>query len=196
MGSAAAISSRAGLVGTGEPDTVSVSDARHTWIVRLMTEDGPGIQRLLWRILGREADVMDAYQDCFCKLAKLTGRREPENARAYAYRMASNIAIELIRTRRRRANHWDNVVATRSQRAGDDEDGTAPDGAPTTTQADRLRQAIAGLPTHLRNVVVLRDLSKMSYNDVGRILGIEPTTARVYRRHAVVQLAAQLGAVQ
>ncbi len=171
--------------GPGETD-----DARHCWIIRLMASDGPGILHLLWRILGREADVMDAYQDCFCKLAKLTGKREPQNARAYAYRTASNIAIELIRTRRRRTSHWDNVVATRSQRANDDE----PAAASVVTGNDQLREAIGSLPNHLRNVIVLRDLSRMTYDEVGRILGIEPTTARVYRRHAVIQLAKELDA--
>ncbi len=48
---------------------------------------------------------------------------------------------------------------------------------------------MALLPDHLRNVVVLRDLSRISYEEIGRMLGIEPTTARVYRRHAVVKLA-------
>jgi hypothetical protein len=33
----------------------------------------------------------------------------------------------------------------------------------------------------------------MSYKEVARVLGIEPTTARVYRRHAVVKLAELLG---
>jgi len=172
-----------------QPFQPAVNDARHGWIVRLMASDGPGILRMLWRILGREADVMDAYQDCFCKLAKLTGHREPQNARAYAYRIASNIAIELIRTRRRHANHWDNVVATRSQRANDDKPRMA---EADTVRHDRLREAIGQLPNHLRSVVVLRDLSRMTYDEVGKVLGIEPTTARVYRRHAVVQLAKAL----
>lgn len=167
------------------------TDARHGWIVRLMTNDGPGILRLLWRILGREADVMDAYQDCFCKLAQLTGDREPRNARAYAYRTASNIAIEILRTRQRHGAHWENVVATRSQRANAEDDPTP---KPDMFRKERIREAIGDLPPHLRNVVVLRDLSRMPYDEVGRLLGIEPTTARVYRRHAVVQLAKTLGA--
>ena len=40
---------------------------------------------------------------------------------------------------------------------------------------------------------VLRDLSRLSYEEVGRTLGITPATARVYRRHAVVKLAESLG---
>ena len=167
----------------------AVNDQRHAWIIRLVDEDGPGILRLLWRILGREQDVMDAFQDCFCKLATLAGARKPRNARAYAYRTASNIAIEIIRVRQRRAAHWDRVVT---------EHGPDPEPEPASDDSgkggERLRQAIAKLPPHLRNVIVLRDLSRMPYEEVGRTLGIDPATARVYRRHAVVKLAELIGA--
>jgi len=164
-------------------------DARSAWIRRLMADDGPGILRMLWRILGREQDVMDAYQDCFCKLASLAPDREPRNARAYAYRTASNIAIELIRVRQRRAAHWDRVVRQHEQRNEQEPQQGADSG-----DQDRLREAIAQLPAHLRSVVVLRDLSRLPYEQVGRTLGIDPATARVYRRHAVVKLAELLGA--
>jgi len=168
--------------------TPAANDQRHDWVVRLLDEDGPGILRLLWRILGREQDVMDAFQDCFCKLATLAGARRPKNARAYAYRTASNMAIELIRVRQRRAAHWDRVVS---------EHGPKPESEPVADDSgkggERLRQAIAQLPPHLRSVIVLRDLSRMPYEEVGRTLGIDPATARVYRRHAVVKLAELMG---
>jgi len=160
----------------------AANDRRHEWIARLMNEDGPAIMRLLWRILGREQDVLDAFQDCF-------GARKPRNARAYAFRAASNIAIEIIRGRQRRAAHWDRVVAERAPKAEPEPAGAGPD-----VGGDRLQRAIAQLPAHLRNVVVLRDLSRMPYEEVGRTLGIDPATARVYRRHAVVKLAELIGA--
>ena len=47
----------------------------------------------VWRILGREQDVMDAYQDCFCKLASLPHRPDLR-AGGYACRTATNIAVE------------------------------------------------------------------------------------------------------
>jgi len=175
-------------VGQAGPEAAASGDARSAWMLRLIEADGPGILRMLWRILGREQDVLDAYQDCFCKLAALAPDRQPRNARAYAYRTASNIAIELIRVRRRRAEHWDRVVSEHG--AGDAR--AARSAAPE--DRERLRQGIAQLPPHLRSVIVLRDLSRLPYEQVGRTLGIDPATARVYRRHAVVKLAELLGA--
>ncbi len=162
-------------------------DADHVdlgWLTQLIEREGAGILQMLWRLLGREQDVLDAYQDCFCKLAARRRRGNLRSVRAYAYRTAANIAIEMIRVRRRRAAHRPVIAAERSDtRADDGGEGES------EHRLARLRDAIARLPTHLRNVVVLRDLSRMSYSEVARMLGIEPTTARVYRHHAVVKLA-------
>jgi RNA polymerase sigma-70 factor (ECF subfamily) len=149
-----------------------------------MENDGPGILRVLWRLLGSEADVMDAYQDCFCKLASRKSAKGLRSARAYAYRTATNIAIELIRGRSRRRAHLPEVAAKRERELSEEAAEEGDEG-----RLDALRDAIGRLPAHLANVVVLRDLSRLSYQDVGRTLGIDPATARVYRRHAVVKLA-------
>ena len=144
----------------------------------------PRILRMLWRLLGREQDVMDAYQDCFCKLTACQHRNDVANVKAYAYRTAANIAIELIRARSRRTAHWPAIAAAQANAAADKAVEERDE-----SRFSRLREAIGRLPTHLRNVVALRDLSRMSYKKVGRMLGIEAGTARVYRRHAMVQLA-------
>jgi RNA polymerase sigma-70 factor (ECF subfamily) len=168
----------------GFSDAEAGADVGHGWVLKLMQKEGPGILRLLWRLLGRESDVMDAYQDCFCKLATKAERRSLRSARAYLYRTASNVAIEMLRVRKRRREHWPAVVATAAGNRGE-EAGPPTEGG----QQAALREAIVQLPAHLRNVVVLRDLSRKPYEEVGRILGIRPATARVYRRHAVVKLA-------
>jgi RNA polymerase sigma-70 factor (ECF subfamily) len=160
----------------------------HGWVARVMEREAAGILRLLWKILGTEQDVMDAFQDCFCKLATHHVRGGVINPKAYAYRTAANIAVEMIRVRSRRAAHWPGVVAERAEAATEPADEIRP-----ADRLTRLRDAIARLPDHLREVVVLRDLSRFSYAEVGRTLGIEPTTARVYRRHAIVKLAEILG---
>ena len=173
---------------TGSAPDTSVAKEGYGWVVRIIESEGPAILRLLWRILGSEADVMDAYQDCFCKLAARKSEKDLRSAKAYAYRTATNIAIELIRTRSRRRAHFPRVAAQRVRELSGEPAEGADEGRLTA-----LRDAIGRLPAHLANVVVLRDLSRLSYEEVGRTLGIEPATARVYRRHAVVKLAELLG---
>ena len=171
---------------TSDQRAAFAPNAAHGWIARLIKKEGPGILRMLWRLLGSEADVMDAYQDCFCKLAGRKNHGDVKNAKAYAYRTASNIAVEMIRTRTRHRAHWATIVAERGRTQ---EVNNEPDQHEERNRFDPLRDAISALPAHLRNVILLRDLSRLSYQEVGRMLGIDPATARVYRRHAVVKLA-------
>ncbi len=156
------------------------------WILRLMRRDGPAITRMLWRILGREQDVLDAYQECICKLIALHDREGSRPHRGYVFRTAMNIALDARRHRKVRSEHLDSAARSRTP---------APSGLSTPVpdgQVQSLREAIADLPDRLRDVVVLRDLAEMSYRDVGRILGLTPGTARVYRREAVVALSNRL----
>jgi RNA polymerase sigma factor (sigma-70 family) len=164
----------------------------HAWVQELLEREGPGILRMLWRLLRNEADVQDAFQDCFCKLALRGGPSDLRSAKAYAYRTASNIAIELLRSGKRMRMHQERIAAMEIQRSNSE--SGHPEEGPVDADAHtkRLREAIVELPQHLQQVVVLRDLSRMSYEEIGRILGIQPATARVYRRHAVVKLAEML----
>jgi len=159
-----------------------------TWIVKLMHTAGPGIVRMLWRMLANEQDVLDAYQECVCHLASIDKPSSVRKMQPYAYRVAANIAIEVIRRRHRRANHWPSVVATtvaveRSHRSVD----TGCD-----ESVGRLREALCKLPDHLREVIVLRDLAELPYRKVAGLLGVGVATARVYRRHAIIRLSKML----
>lgn len=47
-------------------DSVAVSQR---WVLAAMQKHGPSLVAMLWRILGNEQDVCDAYQDTFVQLA-------------------------------------------------------------------------------------------------------------------------------
>lgn len=160
----------------------SPKKADHGWIVKLIQREGPSILRMLWKLLSNEQDVLDAYQDCWCSLAALPHPGDLRSAKAFAYRTATNIAIEMIRRQARRRGHWPAIVAERRNHEETDDE-------PEDDGVEALRQAIPRLPQHLQNVIVLRDLGKMTYRELSQVLGIEPGTARVYRRQAVVKLA-------
>jgi len=179
---------RHGLVSLRE----ETAQSGQAWIVQFMCKEGPGIMRLLWRLLGHEQDVLDAYQDCICRLAVRGRSGSVRSIRPYAYKTAANIAIELIRRRRRQRAHMTAVVAHRGRSAED----AVLCGAGAVEKAEmiqRLREAILELPPHLREVVMLRDLGEQPYRSVARIMGIQAATARVYRRQAIMRLAGLLG---
>ena len=44
-------------------------DKSQQWILSTMQQHGPELVTMLWRILGNEQDVCDAYQSTFLQLA-------------------------------------------------------------------------------------------------------------------------------
>ncbi len=165
----------------GLSDTVDVSQR---WILTAMQQYGPELVSMLWRILGNEQDVCDAYQTTFVQLAHRDDRRKPRHIKAYLFRTASNAAITMLR-RRMVENRTLSGLETRVQ------EGEAPqpdfDAAHLT---ETLRLRIAELPDHLRSVITLHDLGELPYAEVARVLQISTGTARVYRCKAVQLLAA------
>jgi RNA polymerase sigma factor (sigma-70 family) len=159
-------------------------DASQRWILSAMQTHGEGLITMLWRLLGNEQDVCDAYQDTFLQLAHYDGRQKPDNVRAYMFRTATNAAISMLR----RKDMEQRFVRTAANEAQNTQTHTSHDLDAQQLQAT-LRKHITRLPEHLRNVVLLHDLGEQSYEQVGKILQIPPGTARVYRCKAVQLLA-------
>lgn len=162
---------------------------RQAWLEELHVAHGLGLRLMLRRMLGNDDDALDAYQDCMYHLARRSEQTVLQSVQAYAYRTAANLATEIIRRRGRHAAHWRRIVADQRARVRLS-DQPSPDSIDHDNGqvVGRLRGALGALPRHLRDVVVLRDLAQMPYRRVASILGIRPTTARVYRRQAVLRL--------
>lgn len=152
------------------------------WILSIMGRYGHELVNLLWRILGNEQDVCDAYQTTFVHLANLSESQRPRQLKAYVFRSASNVAISMLRSRaaeQRRATAW-------SSR----ETNTVPELEMDQRElVEQLRYYLGQLPEHLREVVVLRDLVELPYRRIAKILGITAGSARVYRCKAMQLLA-------
>ncbi|MHC4323049.1 MAG: RNA polymerase sigma factor [Planctomycetota bacterium] len=160
----------------------SVAESQR-WILSTMQKYGQELVTMLWRILGNEQDVCDAYQDTFLQLAHFEGGQKPENLKAYVFRVANNVAISMLRRRiAERKRQSMSVTAGKVIRSPVKE-------LDSKYLQETLRECIAQLPEHLRDVITLRDLAELSYAQIGRILGISAATARVYRCKAVQLLA-------
>ena len=165
------------------PESVAQSQK---WVLTAMRKYGQELVTMLWRILGNEQDVCDAYQDTFLQLAYHDGRAKPNYIKAYVFRTASNIAISMLRRK----------VAERTAKshiAGQSKDRNRENSPAIEFHSKNLEQNlrynIARLPEHLRTVVILRDLAELSYSAVGKMLSISAATARVYRCKAVQLLS-------
>lgn len=152
------------------------------WVLSIMSRYGHELVNLLWRILGNEQDVCDAYQTTFLHLASLSENQRPRQLKAYVFRSASNVAISMLRSRaaeQRRVTAW----STR-------ETNTLPELEMDQRElVEQLRYYLGQLPEHLREVVVLRDLAELPYRRIAKLLHITAGSARVYRCKAMQLLA-------
>lgn len=163
------------------------AEAGHQWVLAALQSHGQALLTMLWRMLGNDQDVCDAYQNTFLHLAHTQAGQRPRNVRAYVFRTAANIAISLMRSR---AAERRTVAAATSvhqvtrcpHQELDQED-----------LMESLRFHMTRLPDHLRQVVILRDLADLSYGEIGRIVGISAASARVYRCKAIQLLAVWMG---
>ncbi len=164
------------------PETLNASQQ---WVLSAMQSYGEQLITMLWRILGNEQDVCDAYQDTFLHLAHYDHGEKPNNIKAYVFRSASNTAVSILRRRMLEKKNLPQFAATKTE-------------APHTTHTvdldsnalqQQLRDTITRLPDLLRDVVTLHDLAELPYAQVAKILSITEGSARVYRHRAVQLLA-------
>ena len=155
----------------------------HKWVLSSIQKYGPELITMLWRILGNEQDVCDAYQDTFLQLAHYEGGRKPTNIKAYLFRTANNIAISMLR---RKIAEQKRITRSAVRKI---EECSPVRELDSKYLQENLRSCIAKLPEHLRNVLVLHDLAELSYIQISLILNISTGTARVYRCKAIQLLA-------
>ncbi len=152
------------------------------WVLGAMQSYGPELITMLWRILGNEQDVCDAYQDTFLHLVHYENGIKPRNIKAYLFRSASNTAISILRHRLIERKNLPQIAATaRTETIANDLD--------SNHLQQQLRYNIARLPQYLRDVIALHDLAEFPYAQVAKILSITEISARVYRHKAIQLLA-------
>lgn len=166
-----------------------VVEKSQMWILSAMKDHGPSLVHLLWRILGNEDDVCDAYQETFLRLAHLPDQQKPGNIRSYLYQTATNIALTDLRKKQTHKKAISHLADKQSNLSQSNDPGTELD---TQALCQRLRSAMVHLPDYLSDVIALHDLAELSYQEVAEILGIRVSTVRVYRHKALMLLASWL----
>ncbi|MDB5308702.1 MAG: sigE 45 [Gemmataceae bacterium] len=129
--------------------------------------------RVAYRLLGREADALDAVQDGFIKaLTHLDRFRGHSSFKTWLLRIVSNAALDLGRQRKR--DGWNDrpQAVVSPDRAGPD--GQPPPDADLERADIRrvIEAALAQLPAAQRQTFVLHVDGELSYREVADALGI------------------------
>lgn len=144
---------------------------------------------LALRYVGNDADAKDVAQralvQAFVKLGQL---REGGSFRSWVYRMAANLALNVVRDRKPQAALGDDVPAPARE----------PLVEPLIKEEKqrRLRAAVARLPPMQRLVVELRIYEELPFAEVADIAECSEDSAKVSFHHALKKLRAWMNEEQ
>jgi RNA polymerase sigma factor (sigma-70 family) len=131
------------------------------------------VHRTAYRVTGNFADAEDVLQTLFMRLCR---RELPAeicaNPRGYLYRAAVNIALDVIRTRRRHPAENDeqrlgNLAATASMSRGEED------------LHDELRRALADLRPAAAEILILRHVHGYADVEIAKLLGLSRSAVAV-----------------
>jgi RNA polymerase sigma-70 factor (ECF subfamily) len=130
-----------------------------------------------------DEDAQDILQETFIRYAEYSGKNRVDNARAFIYRIAANLATDYMRNHARRS-----YVDLESEAMAD----TLADPAPTPEQCvmsqqklEQLILALSELTPKCRDVFILLRLKNLTYPEVQQTLGISETMLLKYLNRAI-----------
>ncbi|MBK6286040.1 MAG: RNA polymerase sigma factor [Gammaproteobacteria bacterium] len=147
---------------------------------QLITRHGSALVRFLSRKLGSVDDAEEIAQDAFLRLHRLENTDNIDNARAFLFQVASNMAIDQLRRRRLHARY----VADESGRLNDEtEPQTAATPEALVTAREQVRlvfQAIEQMPLRPRQALMLHRVKGLSYAEIAREMGVSVSSVEKY----------------
>ncbi|MBQ3557674.1 MAG: sigma-70 family RNA polymerase sigma factor [Oscillospiraceae bacterium] len=149
---------------------------------QLMLDNQTRIYNLTLRITGNPDDALDLAQEAFLNAWKgLKFFKGDSSFSTWLYRLATNACLDHLRKQKRRQDVWLPQLV-------DEEDDSTPDVPDERYRPDTefekwerletLQQGLAQLSEEHRQVLVMRELDGLSYQEIGDILGLEAGTVK------------------
>lgn len=140
----------------------------------IVSNDGPGVWRLLWRLLADHGDVEECFQETFVSALKILGSQEVECWPALLCSLATARAMDRLRKRYRHGSRFPNDSGqgpgeNRLARAVSTDAGPA-EHAVAAELSERLREALAQLPEKQAEAFYLHALCGWSHRQLGERL--------------------------
>jgi len=131
---------------------------------------GPMVLRRCRRLLGDEEEAVSAMQDTFVKLIQYQDRLEDRGGSSLMYRMATNVCLNQIRTRKRHPEDPDSELLSRIAEATRTEQRTAARGM--------LSRLLQRHPESTGDIAVMHLLDGMTLEEVADTVGLSVSGVR------------------
>jgi RNA polymerase sigma factor (sigma-70 family) len=170
-----------------------MSEDKSRFIQALIEHYGPGLERFLTRKLDNPADAAEVAQEAFLRIYRLEHPEQLDNARAFLFQVASNLAVDQLR---RRSLHL-RFLRAESREQGELESDIYNSASPEQIMAAkeklaRIYGAIEKLPEKCRQAFLLHRNSGMSYSEIAHELGVSVSSVEKYVLQALKQCRAEL----
>jgi RNA polymerase sigma-70 factor, ECF subfamily len=173
-------------------------EAAFTELVRLYQDRVFG---LTYRMLGDRAEAEDLAQEVFVTVFKsIDGFRGDAQLGTWIYRVAANHCKNRLKYLARRARAAQREY-TDDHHASDTAQGpSARIAGPEATAVGRqteglVREALASLPEDQRELIVLRDVENLSYDEIREVTGLLEGTIKSRLHRARLALQKRMGAL-
>ena len=150
---------------------------------QLVTDNEKRIYNLCRRMVGDQEDAAELTQEAFLNAWRgLPGFQAESAFSTWLYRLASNVCLDFLRREKRRKSLSLTVVSLDQEEAVELEipdQRYAPEGElERLEQRQAIRDGLARLSEEHRQVLVLRELSGLSYREIAQLLGVEEGTVK------------------
>ncbi len=176
--------SSAGHGCVGSATSSSAAEAGTELTVELFERFHRDILAYLYGLVREQQWAQDLTQETFLRVLRARASLpEVTNPRAWLYRVATNVALNALKRRRRFA--WLPI------RASDRQPGPVPDFADDIGERSALEEALASLPPGYRAALLLNKRDGLSTAEVAQVLGLSEAAARkrIYRAMEMLRQA-------
>lgn len=158
-------------------------DTKKLFINRLVDEHGRSLVRFLTKKLKDQQDATDVAQDAYLKMYTLNEPEKLNNARAFLFQTASNLATDQLR---RKTLHTRYIQREVNQQLIDGE-GKLESSAPSTEQTvsaeqqlQLIQRAINELPDNCQQAFLLQRNQGMTYSEIAKKMHVSTSSVEKY----------------
>jgi RNA polymerase sigma factor (sigma-70 family) len=148
-------------------------------IERLFREHNDSLLRFLRTRLRSDADAREAAQEAYVRLLQLDQADQPSFLRAYLFKIAANVATDMLRRRSVRARQ------TPTDESGPSDFIDQEEVLDARQQMQLVQEAIDELPPRCRQAFLLKRDDEMATLQIGEQLGVSDRMVRIYLTRAI-----------
>ncbi len=153
------------------------------FIAALVKEHGTALEKYLARKLDSPDDAAELTQETFMRMHRLEQPENLDNARAFLFQVATNLAVDQLR---RRQLHFRFLSAEKARTtAGEDPDPNAAGASPeqilwAREKLEAIESAIGDMPFKARQAFLLHRQAGLSYSAIAEQMQVSVSSVEKY----------------